>query len=119
MRPPDALTRVSEFVPEIIRYVQRIIANGFAYETKGSVYFDVEAFRKAGHHYGRLEPSSVGNSEKIAEGEGSLSLDLGEKRNKMDFALWKASKPGEPWWESPWGNVRIARGKGMDGWRAV
>ncbi|EFA76443.1 cysteinyl-tRNA synthetase [Heterostelium album PN500] len=102
--PPDALTRVTEYVPEIVTFVEKIIANGFAYESNGSVYFDTEAYMKV-HEYGKLEPSSVGNEKLNSEGEGALSAGS-DKRNNNDFALWKKSKEGEPKWNSPWGEGR-------------
>ena len=57
-------------------------------------------------YYAKLVPEAVGNKEAIAEAEGSLSTNQSEKRSDSDFALWKASKPGEPAWESPWGMGR-------------
>ena len=104
---PDVLTRVSEYVPEIVSFVQRIISNGFGYTTPdGSVYFDTLKFDKdPNHSYAKLEPWSAGNVKLLQEGEGSLSTSAG-KKNKADFALWKASKPGEPAWDSPWGAGR-------------
>ncbi|KAF2077550.1 hypothetical protein CYY_001168 [Polysphondylium violaceum] len=102
--PPDALTRVTEYVPQIVKYVEKIIENGYAYESKGSVYFDTVAYSKV-HDYGKLEPKSVGNEKLTSEGEGSLSTGT-EKRNACDFALWKKSKEGEPVWQSPWGEGR-------------
>lgn len=104
--PPDFMTRVSEYVPEIISYVQRIIENGFGYVAEGSVYFDVAAFSTAGHHYARLCPWSAGNSKFFEEGEGALGMRLTGKKDPRDFALWKQSKPGEPRWPSPWGDGR-------------
>lgn len=105
--PADYLTRVSEYVPEIIAYVEKIIGNGFAYESEGSVYFDVAAFeRDPQHHYAKLCPWSAGNSKFFEEGEGSLGVKLTGKRDGRDFALWKCSKPGEPYWTSPWGRGR-------------
>ena len=106
VRPPDILTRVSEFVPEIIEYISKVIDNGFAYESNGSVYFDTTSFCQK-HCYGKLEPSAVNNIELIQEGEGALTqVDDPEKKRMGDFALWKKSKPGEPSWESPWGPGR-------------
>ena len=105
VRPAHSLVRVTEYVPEIITYVQKIIANGFGYEYNNSVYFDVNAFRQS-HNYGKLAPHAVGNETLAAEGEGSLAGASSGKRSSSDFALWKASKPGEPFWESPWGNGR-------------
>jgi len=103
VRPPDILTRVTEYIPEIINYVSTIIQNGFGYVSNGSVYFDTTKFTQS-HTYGKLSPSSIGDPKLFEEGEGSLSKALGaEKRNANDFALWKRSKPGEPSWNSPWG----------------
>merc|ERR1711953_1351918 len=104
---PDCLTRVSEYVPEIVDFVKKIIEQGFAYESNGSVYFKVDHFDSCkSHYYAKLVPEAVGNKEALAEGEGSLAPSGGEKRSDSDFALWKASKPGEPSWESPWGMGR-------------
>jgi cysteinyl-tRNA synthetase len=105
--PPDVMTRVSEYVPEVVRFIEGIIANGYAYESNGSVYFDTEVYRRAPNHtYGKLVPENVGNVGAAEEGEGALSAGAGDKRNACDFALWKASKPGEPTWPSPWGEGR-------------
>jgi cysteinyl-tRNA synthetase len=59
VKMPDVLTRVTEFIPEIIEFVKKIAENGFAYESGGSVYFDTLAF-SAKHAYAKLEPWSVG-----------------------------------------------------------
>lgn len=100
---PDVLTRVSEYVPQVVSFVEKIISNGFAYATPdGSVYFDISAFEKAGHFYARLEPWSRNDKGLQADGEGALSKATTVKRGESDFALWKASKPGEPSWPSPW-----------------
>ncbi|XP_045039276.2 cysteine--tRNA ligase, cytoplasmic isoform X2 [Desmodus rotundus] len=111
--PPDALTRVSEYVPEIVNFVQRIVDNGYGYVSNGSVYFDTVKFASSeGHSYGKLVPEAVGDQKALQEGEGDLSVSadrLSEKRSPNDFALWKASKPGEPSWPCPWG-------KGRPGW---
>lgn len=107
VRRPDFMTRVSEYIPEVIQYIEQIITNGYAYENGGSVYFDTGAFVNDGHNYGKLEPWSVGNEALIAEGEGALtSADEAIKSQKKaagDFVLWKKSKENEPTWESPWG----------------
>ncbi|ROW12462.1 hypothetical protein VMCG_00508 [Cytospora schulzeri] len=103
---PDVVTRVSEYIPQIISFVAKIVDNKFAYSTPdGSVYFDIEAFEKAGHAYARLEPQNRNDKALLADGEGSLAR-TSVKRNDSDFALWKASKPGEPSWSSPWGEGR-------------
>ncbi|XP_033841246.1 cysteine--tRNA ligase, cytoplasmic isoform X1 [Periophthalmus magnuspinnatus] len=111
--PPDVLTRVSEYVPEIVEFVERIVKNGYGYESNGSVYFDTAKFDGSPQHsYAKLVPEAVGDQKALQEGEGDLSISadrLSEKKSQNDFALWKASKPGEPSWDSPWG-------KGRPGW---
>jgi cysteinyl-tRNA synthetase len=74
--------------------VQRLVDHGHAYESGGSVWFDVRSYEE----YGKL---SGQNPDEMRS-----SPDLGVKRNALDFALWKAVKPGEPAWESPWGEGR-------------
>ncbi|KAN0066922.1 tRNA synthetases class I (C) catalytic domain containing protein [Elaphomyces granulatus] len=103
---PDSITRVTEYLPQIVTFVERIVEKGFAYEANGSVYFDIAAFEKAGNTYARLRPESKNDKALQEEGEGSLSKSLDGKRGSGDFALWKKSKPGEPYWSSPWGNGR-------------
>uniref|UniRef100_A0A8C4ETM4 Cysteine--tRNA ligase, cytoplasmic n=1 Tax=Dicentrarchus labrax TaxID=13489 RepID=A0A8C4ETM4_DICLA len=111
--PPDVLTRVSEYVPEIVEFVEKVVSNGYGYESNGSVYFDTSKFDACPHHsYAKLVPEAVGDQKALQEGEGDLSISadrLSEKKSPNDFALWKASKPGEPSWDSPWG-------KGRPGW---
>ncbi|KAJ4947234.1 hypothetical protein JOQ06_009272 [Pogonophryne albipinna] len=111
--PPDVLTRVSEYVPEIVDFVKKVVSNGYGYESNGSVYFNTSKFDGCPHHsYAKLVPEAVGDQKALQEGEGDLSISadrLGEKKSQNDFALWKASKPGEPSWDSPWG-------KGRPGW---
>jgi cysteinyl-tRNA synthetase len=71
VREPDTLTRVTEYVPEIVAFVERIIQNGYAYEVAGSVYFDTSTFDTTEDHaYAKLEPWSKGNKELLEEGEG-------------------------------------------------
>ena len=103
---PDAITRVTEYVPRIVSFIEGIISKGFAYEANASVYFDIDAFEKAGNVYARLRPESKNDKALQEEGEGSLSKSLAGKRRPGDFALWKKSKPGEPFWPSPWGDGR-------------
>lgn len=103
---PDVVTRVTEYVPQIAKFVERVVEKGFAYEAEGSVYFDISAFEKAGNTYARLRPESRNDKALQEEGEGSLGKSLGGKRGAGDFALWKKSKPGEPYWPSKWGNGR-------------
>lgn len=108
VRPPDALTRVTEYVDRIVAFTARILENGFAYVANGSVYFDTVAFAThPDHTYGRLKPTSTSvAAANEADGELGMLGAAGEKRNKNDFALWKRSKPGEPQWPSPWGPGR-------------
>uniref|UniRef100_A0A7S4IE33 tRNA synthetases class I catalytic domain-containing protein n=1 Tax=Vannella robusta TaxID=1487602 RepID=A0A7S4IE33_9EUKA len=110
IKMPDAVTRVSEYIEDVVKYVEKIIENGFAYESSGDVYFDLQAFQKAGYVYHKCSPntSAEESAELLQEGEGALVRE-GIKRHPNDFALWKMSKPGEPEWDSPWG-------KGRPGW---
>ncbi|CAE6448292.1 unnamed protein product [Rhizoctonia solani] len=112
VRRPDTLTRVTEYVPEIVAYVEKIVSRGWAYEAGGSVYFDVRAYdgvkgkdKDWEHVYAKLQPHSKNNTALLEEGEGALSSS-DSKRSPADFALWKRSKPGEPEWPSPWGPGR-------------
>jgi len=107
VRSPDKITRVTDYGPQIVDFVKGITDNGFAYENEGSVYYDTGAWETSGGHYARLEPWARNDTELQADGEGSLSTKkTGFKRSGADFALWKASKPGEPSWDSPWGPGR-------------
>ena len=101
VRPADVEPRVTDHIPEIIELVQKLIEKGFAYATpEGNVYFSVEKFKD----YGKLSKRSI--DELIA----GARVEPGEdKKNPLDFALWKRSKAGEPAWDSPWG-------KGRPGW---
>jgi cysteinyl-tRNA synthetase len=96
----DVYPKATEEIPKIIEVIQGLIAKGYAYPAGGSVYFMV---RKAAD-YGKLSHRSL---ESMRAAEGAMGSE--EKEDAMDFALWKASKPGEPYWESPWG-------KGRPGW---
>lgn len=77
--PPDVITRVSEYVPEIVSFVDKIMENGFAYEGGGSIWFDVNKFEGADgegfrHEYAKLQPGSKGNKKLLDEGEGKLQV---------------------------------------------
>ncbi|KAH8942530.1 hypothetical protein BDL97_14G105600, partial [Sphagnum fallax] len=96
----DVLTRATEYIPEIIEYVQVILNHELAYVTNNSVYFDTKAFST----YGKLNPWAVGSSELASESESNF--ETREKRSSCDFALWKKSKEGEPAWNSRWGMGR-------------
>jgi cysteinyl-tRNA synthetase len=72
VKPPTVTTRVTEYMPEILDYIQKIIDNGFAYSINGSVYFDTEKYSKS-HCYGKL---GVSNSEELNEGEGNSIQNL-------------------------------------------
>ncbi len=95
----DIYPRATEEIPKIIEIIQRLIANAYAYESEGSVYFRVRNFTE----YGKL------SHRKLEEMISKDSYCERDKEYPLDFALWKASKPGEPFWESPWG-------KGRPGW---
>jgi len=111
--PANCLTRVSEYIPECIAFIEKIIEREYAYESNGSVYFNVGGFDNCcNHYYAKLVPEAFGDQGALQEGEGDLSGGAErqkEKRSENDFALWKVSKPGEPSWDSPWG-------KGRPGW---
>ncbi|MEW6115298.1 MAG: cysteine--tRNA ligase [Nitrospirota bacterium] len=96
----DVEPKATEHISEMIDVIKALIEKGHAYESEGSVYFSVDSFPE----YGKL--SKKEQKDLLA----GARVDVEEKKkNPSDFALWKASKPGEPWWESPWG-------KGRPGW---
>jgi len=64
--PPDVVTRVTDFLPEIVSYIETIMKNGYCYEANGSVYFDTASFSASKHTYGKLEPTKVGNAALMA-----------------------------------------------------
>ncbi len=97
IRPADIEPKATEHMPDIIRLIDRLLAKGHAYQLNGDVYYQVETYRA----YGRL---SKRKAEDLLAG-ARVEVDE-RKRNPMDFALWKSSKPGEPYWESPWGRGR-------------
>lgn len=97
--PPSVEPRATGHVTQMVDYMQRLIDNGYAYAADGSVYFDVDAWVKAGGDYGSISGNKV---EEMEQGETSNA----DKRGARDFALWKAAKPGEPSWPTPWGDGR-------------
>ncbi len=103
--PPSIEPHASGHIIEQIKLVQEIIDAGFAYESNGSIYFDVEKYNKS-HHYGKL---SGRNLEDVIN--ASRALDgVGEKHNQVDFALWKKAQPEHIMrWPSPWSD-------GFPGW---
>ncbi|GAB3945722.1 cysteine--tRNA ligase [Corynebacterium tapiri] len=98
--PPSTEPRATGHVTQMVDYMRRLIDAGFAYADSGSVYFDVAAWSAAANSdYGHLSGNRVSEME---QGEGQAA----GKRGAQDFALWKAAKPGEPSWPTPWGNGR-------------
>ncbi|AIG64669.1 cysteinyl-tRNA synthetase [Corynebacterium atypicum] len=98
--PPSVEPRATGHVTQMVDYMRRLIERGFAYAAEGSVYFDVAAWDAAeGSDYGALSGNKLENME---QGEP----DAPGKRSAADFALWKAAKPGEPSWPTPWGPGR-------------
>ncbi|WP_031517278.1 cysteine--tRNA ligase [Desulfofalx alkaliphila] len=93
----DKHPKVSEHIPEIIQLIQKLISNGYAYNVDGDVYFNVRSYSD----YGKLSGRS------LDEMQAGARVEISEiKKDPMDFALWKKAKPGEPSWESPWGQGR-------------
>ncbi|XP_069746504.1 probable cysteine--tRNA ligase, mitochondrial isoform X2 [Narcine bancroftii] len=93
--PPTVYMRVTDNIPQIVKFIERIICNGHAYSTSsGDVYFDVKSI---GDCYGKFV--------KVNDDTAVESINF-NKRYIRDFALWKASKQQEPFWPSPWGNGR-------------
>jgi cysteinyl-tRNA synthetase len=68
VKKPTVITRVTEYVPQIIKFVEKIVENGFGYAVNGSVYFDTQAFQNKGHIYAKLVPTAIGNDELFLEG---------------------------------------------------
>ncbi|MEA5093222.1 Cysteine--tRNA ligase [bioreactor metagenome] len=97
VRRAHVYPKVSDHMTEIIKTVQTLIDNGYGYVVDGDVYYRVEKFA----HYGEL---SGRNLDDMMSG---ARVDIDDrKENPMDFALWKTAKPGEPSWDSPWGQGR-------------
>jgi cysteinyl-tRNA synthetase len=94
---PDVEPKVTETMPEIVAFIARLVDAGKAYASNGDVYFSVASFPP----YGALSGQST---DDLCSG-ARIEVDE-DKRNPLDFALWKAQKPGEPAWDSPWGPGR-------------
>ncbi len=95
--PADVYPRATEEVPGMIELIQGLEAGGYAYEAAGSVYFRLRRLSD----YGKLSHRNLDDmlaGARVEAGE--------EKEDPLDFVLWKASKPGEPYWQSPWGEGR-------------
>jgi cysteinyl-tRNA synthetase len=100
LEKPSVEPRATEHIPEMIQLISTLIQKGFAYPGGGDIFFSVEKFKD----YGKL------SKRNLEDMQAGARVDIDEKKeNPLDFALWKASKPGEPFWESPWG-------KGRPGW---
>jgi len=100
IRRADLYPKASETISDMVDMIQKIIDNGYGYESSGDVYFSVEQFKD----YGKL------SGQNIDEMKSSACAVTGEQKHcSFDFALWKKAKPGEPFWDSPWG-------KGRPGW---
>ncbi|QEM66855.1 cysteine--tRNA ligase [Geobacter sp. FeAm09] len=97
---PTVEPKATDHIGGIIAIIEALIAKGHAYESEGDVYYAVETFPD----YLKL------SKRNLDEMKAGARVEVGDKkRHPMDFALWKGSKPGEPWWQSPWG-------KGRPGW---
>lgn len=100
IRQADTHPKATEHMEDIVTLISTLVEKGHAYVLGGDVYFDVASFAP----YGKL------SGQDLEELEMGARIDVNtDKKNPMDFALWKAEKPGEPSWESPWG-------KGRPGW---
>jgi cysteinyl-tRNA synthetase len=98
--PPTHEPRATEHIDDMIAFIEKLVERGYAYQIDGSVYFSVRKYEKYGQLSGRtLEEMIAGARIEVDE----------RKKDPLDFALWKESKPGEPSWDCPWG-------KGRPGW---
>lgn len=100
---PDIRPRATEEIDAMIALVSRLIEKGHAYEVDGDVYFAVRSYEKYGQlSHRNIDEMESGHRELRADGQGLED----RKRDPLDFVLWKAAKPGEPSWDSPWGQGR-------------
>ena len=93
--------RATEYIEDIIDFVAQLIEKGYAYEVEGDVYFNTKKF----NDYGKLSGQSIEDLQMGASNRTSSIADE-RKNDPMDFAIWKAQKPGEPAWKCPWGMGR-------------
>jgi cysteinyl-tRNA synthetase len=96
-RPPDVEPRATGHIPEMIVLMRRLLETDHAYPAGGDVYFDVRSYPE----YGALSGQQLDHMRPAEDSD-----DHGLKRDPRDFTLWKAAKPGEPYWETPWGPGR-------------
>ncbi len=97
VQPPDIAPRASGHIPEMLALIARLVDAGIAYQVGGDVYFAVGKWPE----YGRL------SGRDLAELQAGARVEVNpDKRDPLDFALWKGAKPGEPTWDSPWGPGR-------------
>ncbi|EDY35084.1 cysteinyl-tRNA synthetase [Aciduliprofundum boonei T469] len=97
VRRANIIPKATRHIEEIINLIKTLVDKGYAYESGGDVYFSVKKFKD----YGKL------SHRKIEDMVAGARVEVNEKkRDPLDFALWKASKPGEPSWQSPWGSGR-------------
>ncbi len=100
VKPATQNPRVIDYMDEIIDFIQVLIDKGFAYEAAGDVYFRVAK----SENYAKLANKTLADLEAGASGRVDQEADI--KEHPFDFALWKAAKPGEVFWDSPWGSGR-------------
>jgi cysteinyl-tRNA synthetase len=97
IQPADESPKATQYIGKMIGLIQEMEASGHAYEAKGDVYFSVESIKD----YGTLSGKKIDDLQAGARVEANT-----QKRHPADFTLWKAAKPGEPKWKSPWGEGR-------------
>ncbi|MBI4309559.1 MAG: cysteine--tRNA ligase [Candidatus Omnitrophica bacterium] len=95
--PGDAEPKATDDIPAMITHIQGLMDKGHAYSVDGDVYFDVRSFEG----YGKLSGQSIDQMHEAVRIEKGT-----KKKDPLDFAMWKSSKPGEPAWDSPWGPGR-------------
>jgi cysteinyl-tRNA synthetase len=98
LQAPEFLVRATDCIPDMLKLIQTLLDKGFAYPSDGSIYFKVAAFP----HYGRLAQIDFSG---VRDG-ARVDADKYDKENARDFALWKAAKQGEPFWDAPFGSGR-------------